>query len=114
MKGGILDDSGLPESDRKLIVRVYDERVSNFDDNITIYGNPGAASIHYSIIVDGNYQDLQVELYDISGKLLVRKTEAVAQGINYFTVKTEGLSAGMYFLNIQEGSNFSSRKVILR
>lgn len=114
MKGGTLDDSQLPESDRARIVRIYDQPANAFEDNFILYANPASSNLRFSMIFPEGQHQLTARLYDLTGRLLSEKEFAAGEGLNYFNYPVDGLPGEIYLLQLQQGENLLAKKVILR
>lgn len=86
-----------------------DKNVLN-DVNINVFPNPASDLIAVQLggLVKENHE---VELYDIAGKLIAKKTIASGMTITYFDTKT--LYNGTYFVKISNQSQSVSKKVII-
>jgi len=80
--------------------------------NATIYPNPVRSTLYTSINTSATDQELAITLTDISGRTLY-KTKALTTGtITTIPIDVSHLTNGVYFLNIQAGSNNITRKII--
>lgn len=100
MKGGFLDDSQLPEEDRALIVRVYDEQPGTYDDNIAVLNNPISDELALQWISDENLQ-YESEVFGLDGRLIFKQQGAVETGQNTFSFDTRSLPAGLYVIYVK-------------
>lgn len=100
MKGGFLDDSQLPEEDRALIVRVYDEQPGTYDDNIALLKNPISDELVWQWISDENLH-YDSEVFGLDGRLISKKQGVVETGQNTFSFDTRSLPAGMYVIYVR-------------
>jgi hypothetical protein len=79
--------------------------------NTTIYPNP--ASDMVLIQADGLLKyDLNLELIDISGKVLMQTTLLKGSTIGYFDTQT--LYNGIYFIKLKNGKLSSTKKVVIQ
>ena len=78
--------------------------------NIKIFPNPTSDFI--AIQIGGlNLQDLNIEMYDMQGKLIQEKTLKSGQTIGYFDIQT--LYSGTYLIKISTNNMSLTRKVIV-
>lgn len=82
-------------------------RKNSFEQNIQVYPNPARDIVYIKATESGNYQIL---LHDISGKI-VRQIHSQSAII---PVSVSGLSTGMYFYTISDGTAFSSGKIFVQ
>lgn len=94
---------------------VYDATLSTVESdlenkNIKIFPNPTSDFI--AIQIGGlNLQDLNIEMYDMQGKLIQEKTLKSGQTIGYFDIQT--LYSGTYLIKISTNNMSLIRKVIV-
>jgi hypothetical protein len=83
---------------------------SAFED-LTIFPNPveGIGYLTFNASVTSNFI---VEIYDVAGKKVVSENYTTAKGSNTFTLNTEALSQGMYFLNLNNGVESTTVKFV--
>ena len=53
-----------------------------------------------------------VEIYDISGRVVFKTNYEILSGRNSVVLKTDELNAGMYFVNLSNGTENVSLKLI--
>ncbi|HQA76544.1 MAG TPA: T9SS type A sorting domain-containing protein [Salinivirgaceae bacterium] len=85
---------GVTWGDPLTITEISDVSISK---SIMIFPNPAKNQITVNIS-DGNYQDLQIFIYDIQGKL--QKTECLEP--NNSTINISSLDSGIYILKISD------------
>ena len=94
---------------------VYDATLSTVESdlenkNIKIFPNPTSDFI--AIQIGGlNLQDLNIEMYDMQGKLIQEKNLKSGQTIGYFDIQT--LYSGTYLIKISTNNMSLTRKVIV-
>ena len=94
---------------------VYDATLSTVESdlenkNIKIF--PNQTSDFIAIQIGGlNLQDLNIEMYDMQGKLIQEKTLKSGQTIGYFDIQT--LYSGTYLIKISTNNMSLTRKVIV-
>ena len=78
--------------------------------NINIFPNPAADLI--AIQIGGLVEDnLQVNLFDSSGKLIQNATISAGSTIAYFDVQS--VYEGTYIISIVNGNNTTAKKVVI-
>ncbi|WP_081669573.1 zinc-dependent metalloprotease [Winogradskyella psychrotolerans] len=85
-----------------------------FDNNLSIHPNPnkGEFTISFDSRVNNN-DDVKVDVYDISGRL-VYKNSFSNNSISFNeTVNLRGVASGVYIANISKGNTITSKKVII-
>lgn len=87
---------------------IYDQSLANV--NVTVFPNPSSDLIAVQIN-DLNRENLDVELYDISGKLVQKTTLYQGTTIAYFDTKT--LYAGQYFVRLGKNGSFISKTIVI-
>jgi hypothetical protein len=98
MKGGILDESGLPEEDRKLINRIYE--TDDLNTKITVYPQP--TDNLTTIRIDApEEEEVTLTLVNSSGSQFRNQPMHLQKGINEFQYSLNGLSSGMYLLRVK-------------
>jgi hypothetical protein len=88
------------ESYSKILNQAFD-----MQSTISIIPNPAQAEctlIYFSDVATEN--DL-LEVYDLSGKLVFKQNAVSKEGMNYITLQTEMLPAGVYTLRLQQKTN---------
>jgi hypothetical protein len=77
---------------------------------IGIYPNPATdlIAIQFSGLVEA---DFQLDLIDVTGRIIESKSINKGQTIAYFDVQT--VYNGTYFVSISNGNNHTTRKVII-
>ncbi len=82
--------------------------------NNVVYPNPFNDNLYIDVFLATN-SDLEIKLYDISGKLLYQFAESnAAKGSHSFNLnsKERTLSSGLYLLKIQNGNQHIVKKII--
>jgi len=81
-------------------------------DNLQIYPNPVKNKLHISFDVKNINQPVQISLFDLSGRQVLNQNfEPVAQ-FNH-SINVEKMAKGIYFINIKNGDNNASQKLII-
>ena len=110
MKGGIIDDSGLSESDKQLIHRIYPDD-DWLERNLQVLGNPVIEQLTFSFptidLIPTTFQ-----IFGINGQLHFEKKERLNQGIHDVSIPASNWQQGVYILKIQHGKDVAIRKVV--
>ncbi|WP_179316255.1 zinc-dependent metalloprotease [Winogradskyella undariae] len=85
-----------------------------FDSNLSIHPNPnkGEFTISFDSRVNNN-DDVKVDVYDISGRLVYKNSFSNNSVRFSETVNLRGVASGVYITNISQGNNVTSKKVII-
>jgi len=80
----------------------------------SINPNPSESGFTTVKILSSKDQDLKVTVIDNMGKLLIDKSIKIGEGINFYKLNVNDLSAGTYFVKIasEEQSNF--KKLVIQ
>ena len=111
MRGGILDDSNLSESERALIVREYDSPQSFLDDNLRILGNPFRDHLTISWISNGN-SPIDISLSDIQGRIIYSNNQTTVAGMNFFEIPFDTDETEVMLLTVKTKEGSVTRKVL--
>jgi hypothetical protein len=111
MKGGVLDDSGLPESERYLINCIYDSPLEELQANLRIYGNPFSDRLLFSFLI-AEQANFRASLYSIDGKLIETNDLTAQRGINYYDWDMNFISNGIYLLKIETDAGTVSARIL--
>ena len=87
------------------IVTLYTQVQAVATVQMTLFPNPAAATVHYSISSSSN-QQVVVQVYDLTGVALLTSEQQLNAGNNTQTVAISTLRPGNYFLKVtnREGS----------
>ena len=112
MKGGELDDSGLPENDRQLIRRIYDIPDDDENSNLALFNNPFDEELTYSFL-GSKEAKMEERIFDVQGKLVHFAIQPFSRGVNYYIVNIRNLSKGIYFLQLKTSEGkMAMRKLV--
>jgi choice-of-anchor B domain-containing protein len=75
------------------------------------YPVPFTDVLHVSFEGKSN-KEASLQLYDMSGKLLLEEIKQNHKGLNHFTINTKVLPAGMYVTKVFDGENENVKKVV--
>jgi hypothetical protein len=76
---------------------------------ISVYPNPSAGKIYFT---SGSGSLCTIRVYDLEGKEVLRIVQQMNAGVN--EVDLGSLAEGAYMLNIAEGKNIFSEKLIIQ
>jgi hypothetical protein len=76
--------------------------------SIKVYPNPFNTQFNIEFEASGSNEPVVLTLYDITGRLVRFSTESTVSGTNKVTIDMAQEAAGMYILNLQQGT-YSSR-----
>lgn len=86
---------------------------------VTASPNPCATLLHIQLTVSNINQEIRIQVFDVSGRLVKQLIPLPGNRGNHIHLqwngtdeKQEQVSAGTYFLKIQQGSNSLSKKII--
>ena len=113
MKGGELDDSGLPENERQLIRRIYDIPDKDDDNNLTLFSNPFNGNLDYSFI-GAKGKSFEELIFDIQGKQVHNASQVCREGVNFYTVNIGNLSKGIYFLKLEMSDGKTAMRKLVK
>ena len=71
----------------------------------------GNTTLNYATPTSG---EMVLRVFDAAGKTLQERTYAVTEGSNRFALDLDGLSAGMYFVKMEQGEQYVYEKVVVR
>ena len=106
----------LRQTDFDQLTEVFEPKsVESCDDgsfDVTVLQN-GTGHIGVGVITDSP-EDLVVNVYDLSGRLVHHQGASVVEGYNLFDINNEDLVFGFYMLNIEGKEDRFSQKVLLK
>lgn len=81
-------------------------------EKLNVYPNPFDESIQ--LVIDAvNTQDIAIEIYDLSGKLvIVEANQTINQGANTLSINTNQLNSGMYILKIRTEKGVVAKRMV--
>ena len=111
LEGGILDDNGLPETEKALIRKHYASPVLEIEDNLEIHGNPFREVLEFAFISEAGAL-LKARLIGLDGRILLQESIQSIAGHNLFSFETADLAEGVYLLQIITPNGKTTRKVL--
>ena len=83
-------------------------------DNFVSQPYPNPASNHFSFEINAkNDKEINMEIVNLQGKIVISKTLNLNSGLTKKTIQTSGLKPGIYFLRLNANGITSERKVII-
>ena len=98
-KYGVSIDGGYTIYWSDCIDKDYQGVDENIVDNLTVYPNPANEYIH----VETNYELQRIDVYDVTGKLMISSTET--------EINVSDLESGIYFVNILTDKGCVTKKI---
>ncbi len=85
---------------------------ANAGTQLSVYPNPstGKVTARFNSGISGN---VKLNVYDLSGRLLMTKTEQVLKGANAFALNLSTLASGIYYVELQNGGRQNRIKFII-
>lgn len=88
-----------------------DENFGNYAA-LSIQPNPATYSTNINYWAEQN-KTLKVVLYQTNGQVLMQQTYNATQGNNVFTLDLSGCNNGMYWLSVNDGTNWQQQKIVV-
>jgi len=86
--------------------------VENNLHNLNIYPNPANQTVHISFDVTNKTNNIQIKMYDLSGREIYSKTFEPTDQFNQ-TINVGDYVRGIYFVRIDNGNQNAAQKLIL-
>ncbi|MDG2455216.1 MAG: T9SS type A sorting domain-containing protein [Bacteroidia bacterium] len=83
-----------------------------YNENIAAYPNPANDVLNVNLLF-ATSKDVQVELFDLSGKIATTQENTTAVSPTYHKLDVSGLEKGIYILKVTNGDTVSTRKVTI-
>ena len=77
---------------------------------LRVYPNPAADYTNVIFYSDAS-ENVEIEIFDVAGKMVLKQTESVYHGNNSF--RLSGLKQGMYIVNINSGTNRYNANIVI-
>ena len=81
---------------------------------ILISPNPASNEIVKIIVASKQADNLQIDIIDISGKVLLNSQFEAKKGVNTFNLDMSVLSKGVYFVHVHSNTAFKTSKLVIR
>jgi len=82
------------------------------NENIKVFPNP--ASENFEIYMTGFYGEMNLNIYDLFGRLVFQKEVFINQNAFVIPVNSDSFSAGTYFINMQNKESNNVTRIIVR
>ncbi len=80
---------------------------------VSLYPNPSSGSTTTLLFsTETELSDISVSVIDVTGKLISTEKLIVANGFNHYQFNTGDLTSGVYFIQINAGTNTVTQKLI--
>ena len=83
-----------------------------YNENIAAYPNPANDVLNVNLLF-ATSKDVQVELFDLSGKIATTQENTTAVSPTHHKLDVSGLEKGIYILKVTNGDTVSTRKVTI-
>jgi hypothetical protein len=88
--------------------------IANIDNSdVVLYPNPAADALTISINAKESASKGQVNIFDISGKVVSSESITLEQGKNVIQQNTNNLSSGIYFVQIKCNESIVTKKLVV-
>jgi hypothetical protein len=81
----------------------------NMMQSAQVFPNPATDLV--TVQVSGFAGEMNIRITDLAGKSVINQSQIVTEG--QFNINTEGLSAGMYSIELRAGNYFSTKKLMI-
>ncbi|MBR9860260.1 T9SS type A sorting domain-containing protein [bacterium] len=81
-----------------------------YNNNLDVYPNPASTVLNVSIL-HSSFSNVSIELYDLSGKLVLSENNLERFDNNYYNLDVSAVDNGMYILRVKHGDDVSTTKV---
>ena len=81
----------------------------NMTESLQVFPNP--ANDLVTVQVSGFAGEINIRITDLTGKIVISQTQIVSEG--QFNITTDGLSAGMYSLELRGGNYLATKKLMI-
>ena len=92
---------------------VFETKNSVNDFAVTVYPNPASEVFNVSINSSSD-TNANINLFDITGKVVLSYSKEVFEGGNVLSLNTDNLQNGLYILRVQSGKTIYNEKVMIR
>ena len=82
-------------------------------NGLSLYPNPAANELNVKFTAESN-QDVNINIYDISGKPAQNQLIKAIEGSNLVQLNVEALSKGLYFINISSGESNQTLQFVVK
>ena len=82
----------------------------DFHNNLKVYPVPADQDLQVELLLS-SFDDVKIELFDLTGKAVVSENQPRAIYDNHYTISTAELENGIYLLKVTQGDQISTVKV---
>lgn len=88
--------------------------VTFIDQDVSIFPNPAdeAFTVEFSVVEDKT--PVSISVFDISGQMVRHQQSDLPQGINRIDMTMDGAAPGVYFVQVRNGEQQSTNKLIIQ
>jgi len=87
----------------------------NVISKVTVYPNPSNGNNTTLLFsTENETANISVSIIDLNGKIISSETIATTNGLNEHALQTNGLTAGVYFIQLNAGSYKTTQKLIIQ
>ncbi|MBL7781155.1 MAG: fibronectin type III domain-containing protein [Saprospiraceae bacterium] len=88
--------------------------VTFIDQDVSIFPNPADETFAVEFSVAEDKTPVTVSVFDISGQMVRQQQADMPQGINRIDMSMDGVSAGVYFVQVRNGEQMSTSKLVIQ
>lgn len=107
----VTDQNGCKNISKATLVENFSLDNQDISNLVSLFPNPTGGELNYQISLPGN-QTTEIMVYDLVGKLLIKNQ--VAADTHFGKLNLNGLSAGVYVVKIQKGTQLVSKRIVKR
>ncbi|MEZ4738898.1 MAG: T9SS type A sorting domain-containing protein [Flavobacteriales bacterium] len=99
------------------VVEEQDAQARQQETEVTLYPNPTTGDPCYLTLrgIDGSIANVQIQVFDLSGKVISRYTIPLTDGqLSTRTDLAAGLSSGVYLVQVEAGDRSFSERMVVR
>ena len=79
---------------------------------VTLYPNPSTGSTTLLFATESEVLNVSVSIIDITGRVVSTESMTVNSGLNQYQLNTGSLNSGVYFIQLNAGTNTTTHKLI--
>lgn len=101
-------------SKEQMTITGINDADGNLVSRFTVYPNPSNAGVVNLLFSSELQSEVTISLSDLNGRVLSTEKTVVGGGLNSHRLSTEGLTSGVYFVNVNAGSSASIQKIVIQ
>jgi PKD repeat protein len=105
----VTDQNGCKNMSKATLIENFSLENQDINNLVSLFPNPSGEELNYQISLSGN-QAVEIIIYDLVGKLLIKNQ--LAAETTFGKINLNGLSAGVYVVKIQKGSQQVSKRIV--